>query len=80
MTTASYPSAVTGADDGVSSVTLDRDPAVAYVRRVCRVKGTGDGPTLDENEYVRYLTVGRHKRVLSTRRRARSGDRLDEVF
>lgn len=80
MSESRYPDADTGADSPVSTVRLATDPAVAYVRRVCRVKGTGDGPTFDENEYVRYLTVGRHKPALPARRRVRSGDRLDEVF
>jgi hypothetical protein len=80
MTTARYPAAERGADDCGSAVTLDPDPAVDYVRHACGAKGTGDGPTLDENEYVRYLTVGRHKPVLPARRRGPSGDRLDEVF
>jgi len=49
-----------------------------YVRRVCETKGESAEPVLDGTEYVRYLTVGRHKRAPVARRR--SGDGFDEVF
>lgn len=58
----------------------ESETAAAYVRRVCGVKGTSDEPAFDENEYVRYLTVGRHKPILPGRRGVRSGDRIDEVL
>jgi hypothetical protein len=68
--------------DGISSLPepLDADRATAYVKHVCGAKGTSDEPAFDENEYVRYLTVGRHKPVLPARRPSFSGDRLDEVL
>jgi hypothetical protein len=68
-------------DEGRSepASTGDSRAAIDYVRRVCETKGSTGEPALDENEYVRYVTVGRHKRA-PVARRHRSGDRLDEVF
>ena len=59
--------------------TGDSRAAVEYVRQVCETKGSTEGPVLNDDEYVRYLTVGRHKRAPAARRH-RSRDRLDEVF
>lgn len=78
--TRQYPT--DGSTEGISTlpVSLDTDRATAYVKHVCGAKGTSDEPAFDESEYVRYLTVGRHKPVLPARGPSFSSDRLDEVL
>jgi hypothetical protein len=78
--TRQYPTAESANALGTLPVALDHDRATGYVRHVCGAKGTSDEPAFDESEYVRYLTVGRHKPVLPARKPTFSGDRLDEVL
>jgi hypothetical protein len=80
MNPAEYPGDEDDGEIGTLPLSLDQDRATAYVKHVCGAKGQSDEPAFDESEYVRYLTVGRHKPVLPARRPSVSGDRLDEVL